>query len=426
MKSENSSTAGFVVTRQPVFDRRLNPWATAVGFSQSPGEEELWADEATAGILLESYMPQRRARERTLVRFSAQALLARAPLLLWPEELLVEVDEADGRVPGVTGIVTELRRAGYGVAVTGWRGAADCADLTRLADVLGLDLDGAGSAGSAGADDLPRRVAAARASGADGVRILVDGLRDWAGMMRAHAARADLLRGFFFQHMTTLRPGVRNVTATQLSRIRLLGCLGRPDADFNELAHLVEADAGLAYRLLVFVNSASFGLGRKVGSIRQAIVLAGWHPLQRWLEMLLITDLSPSARHQELCYYAAQRADFLKRVARAANRPRLGPALSLLGLFSYLEGILEMPASQALERVSLDDALRLALCGHKSPFSPWLALVRAMERADWGEAERLARGVGLELPELARCYRESFVEADTLFRALSAPEPAEA
>lgn len=415
MTDDDSCGMGFLVTRQPVFDRRLDPWATAVGFAQSPAEEQLWADDATGGVLLESYMPQRCARERTLVRFSAAGVLARAPLLLWPEELLVEVDEAGGRDPSVVCAMTELGRAGYGVAVSGWRGDPACAELTRLADVLALPADAA---------DLPGRVAAARGAGRTGVRILADGLTDWASMVRAHAAKADLLRGFFF-HRMALRPGARNVTATQLSRIRLLRFLGQPDADFKALTDLVEADAGLAYRLLVFVNSAAFGLGRKVGSIRQAIVLAGWQALQRWLEVLLLTDLSPSARHQELCYYAAQRGDFLKRVARASGRARLAPSLSLLGLFSLLEGILEMPASQALERVPLDEPLRLALCGRTSPYSPWLALVRAMERADWAEAVRLAAGTKLGLADLGRCYRESFVEADTLFRALAQPEPAE-
>jgi len=100
------------------------------------------------------------------------------------------------------------------------------------------------------------------------------------------------------------------------------------------------------------------------------------------------------------------------------------PALSLLGLLSYVEPILEMPPTQALANIPVAEGIRLALCGRKSAFSPWLALVQAMERADWNEAERVGRSAGLCMAELSRCYRESFVEADTLFRALSTPAPA--
>ncbi|OIO00640.1 MAG: hypothetical protein AUJ49_09480 [Desulfovibrionaceae bacterium CG1_02_65_16] len=416
MTDRKTCAQGFVVTRQPVFDRKLEPWGTEICFAQSELEEPLFSEESTAGLLLESYLPQRGVQhERTLMYFPAQAVLENVPRLIWPDGLVVEVDEQAARAPGLVEVVAELKRSGYGLAVSGWRNDPACAGLTLQADVICVE---AGETGASGA--LPGLVAAARATGA---KVLAGGLMNWESMLHARAAKADMLQGFFFHHMN-LRPGVRSMTATQLSRLRLLECLGKPDADFNALARLVEVDAPLAYRLLVFLNSAGFGLGRKVDSISQAIVLAGWQPLQKWLETILMVQLAPSPRHQELCYYAAQRAGFLKRVARVARQERLVPPLALLGLFSYLEAILEMPPAQALEQVPVDDGIRLALCGRKSPYSPWLALVRAMERADWDEAVRLAAGIGLCLTDLSRCYRESFVEADALFRALSAPEPA--
>jgi len=381
-------------------------------FAQSEQDESLFGDETSASILLEAYLPQRGfANEQTIVFFPAQAVLEGAPRLLWPQSMLVEVDEAAGAVPGLPGAIAEIKKAGYGVAVSGYRNNVACSALTRLADIVVID---------ATAPALGELVTAARGTG---VKTMVSGLSDWETMLRARNTQADLLQGFFFNQMS-LRPSAKSITATQLSRLRLLECLGKPDADFKALARLVEADAALTYRLLLFLNSAGFGLGRKVDSIQQAIVLAGWQPLHKWLEIILLTDLAPSPRHQELCYYAAQRAGFLKRVAKAAGHESLMSALSLLGLLSYIEAILEMPPTQALSNIPVADGIRLALCGRKSPYSPWLALVHAMERADWDEAERVGSSAGLCMAELSRCYRESFVEADTLFRALSSPAPA--
>jgi EAL and modified HD-GYP domain-containing signal transduction protein len=258
-----------------------------------------------------------------------------------------------------------------------------------------------------------------------GAKVQVRGLSNWNGMLLARAANADMFQGFFFSQMN-LPPSGKSVTATQLSRLRLLACLDKPDADFMELAQIVEADAALTYRLLVFLNSASFGMRRKVDSIKQAIVLAGWAPLNKWLKFILIADLSPSPRHQELCYYAAQRADFLKRVAKTAGLERLVPTLSLLGLLSYIEAILEMPPAQALASVPVADVILHALCGKKSPLSPWLALVQAMENAEWDHAEQIGKSAKLSMAELARCYRESFAVADALFRYLPASQAAPA
>lgn len=403
-----------MVTRQPVFDRGLRPWGTAMFFAQPEGEGQLFSDETTANMLLETYLPQRGpSHTQTIVYFPALAVLERMPRLLWPQGIVVEIDEAAGITPGILNAVSELKQAGYGIAVSGFQNAPSCRNLSSMADIIICDARNLENGPS-----LQERILAVQELGA---KSLVRGLASWHPLLEARATNADMFQGFFFNKMN-LRPSQKSVTATQISRLRLLECLDKPDADFKALARVVEADAALTYRLLLFLNSASFGLARQVTSIQQAIVMAGWKPLKKWLEVVLLTDLSPSARHQELCYYAAQRAGFMKRVAKAAGRDSLMPRLSLLGLLSYLEAILEMPPAQALASIPVDDDIRLALCGQPSPLSPWLSMVRAMENANWPRAGELAANIGLCLPDLSRCYLDSMTEADTLFRLLPAPQ----
>lgn len=409
---------GFMVARQPVFDRSLQPWGTAVRFEQALSECDLLCDETTANILLEAHLPQRGpGHVHTLVAFPPQAILEGIPRVLWPQGIIVELPETAGLTPGMEEAVADLKHAGFGIAVSDFDNKRGCRGLNSLADLLVVQAgDGHNGAG------LEDRIAAAHEFGA---KVLVRGLTSWTPMLHARTANADMFQGFFFNRMN-LRQSHKSVTATQLSRLRLLECLGKPDADFKALAHVIEADAALTYRLLLFLNSASFGLARQVMSIQQAIVLAGWQPLKKWLEIALLTDLSPTARHQELCYYAALRAGFLKRTARAAGLIQLQPQLSLLGLLSYIEPIMEMPPAQALAGVPLEDTLRQALCEQKGSLAPWLLLAQAMENADWPYAGRLAQSVGLKLTDLSRCHLESLAEADTLFRLLPAPQGASA
>jgi EAL and modified HD-GYP domain-containing signal transduction protein len=403
---------GFMVSRQPVFDRGIQPWGTAISFAQPDCDDALFSDETTSSVLLEAHLPQRGPGHSTIVAFPAQAVLDGIPRVLWPQGITVEVNEQDCSQDDIVSAVATLKQAGYAVAVANFNNNADCRSLNSLADLIVIS-----AAAEQQGPSLEEKIPAAHEYGA---KVLVRGLMSWAAMLQARAANADLLQGFFFNRMN-LRPSGKSLTATQVSRLRLLECLGKPDADFKALAQVVEADAALTYRLLLFLNSASFGLARQVTSIQQAIVLAGWQPLKKWLEVALLTDLSPSARHQELCYYAAQRAGFLKRVGRAAGMERLVPQLSLLGLLSYLEPIFEMPPAQVLSNVPIDDAIRLALCGEKNGLSSWLTLAQAMENADWAHAARLAKSAGLSLADLSRCQLEAFAEADTLFRLLPAP-----
>lgn len=403
---------GFMVSRQPVFDRSLQPWGTAVNFAQPRNERILFSDEATASVLLEAHLPQRGPSHSTIVSFPAESILEGIPRVLWPQGIVVELCESACSIPGIVKSVADLKQAGFGIAIADFNNIPDYRPLNALADLIVLTAEENNESYS-----LEDRIQAAHEFGA---KVLVRGLTSWTPMLHARTVKADMLQGFFF-HKMNLRPRNKSITATQLSRLRLLECLGKPDADFKALARVVEADAALTYRLLLFLNSASFGLARQVTSIQQAIVMAGWQPLKKWLEIALLTDLSPSARHQELCFYAAQRAGFLKRAARTAGMELLAPRLSLLGLLSYIEPIFEMPPAQVLSNVPVEDSIRLALCGMKSPLAPWLTLSQAMENSDWGLAGRLAKSVGLCFADLSRCHLESLAEADTLFRLLPAP-----
>lgn len=419
MTAHSQICSGFVATRQPVFDRRLEPWGTCVGFVQPPENGPVFSDELTAGFLLAAYVPRRGQLDaQTVVSFDAAAILDGLPRLLPAQGTYIEVDEAAGDTFGIPKAVGELKQAGYGVAVGGFENRSGCSALNSLADVLIIDGDGSSNAGDDAA--LQELIQAAHGFKA---KVQVRGLSTWKHMLQARAVNADRFQGLFFNQMNLAASG-KSVTATQLSRLRLLEYVDRADADFKTLTRVVEADAALTYRLLLFLNSASFGLRQKVDSIPQALMLAGWKPLKNWLKIILITDLLPTARHQELCYYAAQRANFLQRVARAAGLERLESTLSLVGLLSYLEAILEVPMAQALEQVQVADPVQRVLCGQKSPLSPWLALAQAMDRGDWQQAERLAKSANLCMTDLAHCYHESFAEADTLFRDLPRPQTA--
>jgi len=398
----------FLVTRQPVFDQRLAPWGTTLNFHQFDGNSPIFSDELTTSVLLEAYMPQRgQTGQQTQVSFDTAALFDGLPRVIAPLGVQIELEEAVGDTRDLPAAVAALKRDGYGIAVSGFQNRPSCRDLARLADVIIVDMN----------SDTARLAALVAEAKALGPKVQVRRLNDWQNMLKARNSGADLFQGFFFSRMN-LPPSNKAVTASQLSRLRLLECMDKPDADFKELTRLVEADAALTYRLLVFINSAGFGLGRKVDSVQQALMLAGWKALKAWLKIVLLTSMASSPRHEEYCYYAAQRADFLQRAARAAGMDRNVAALSLLGLLSQLEALLEMPPAQALAGVPVADPIKIALLGGESPYRAWLELVRSMENSRWDQAALIGKSAGLSMNDLARCYHESFTETDTMFRNL--------
>ena len=95
------------------------------------------------------------------------------------------------------------------------------------------------------------------------------------------------------------RPLIRVTEALNPNHATLLNLLDRlsgPDATPAELERLVEADAGLSYRLLHVAGLGNAGgLRRRVRSIGEAVVLLGRERLYSWM-LLLVTAATNQGR----------------------------------------------------------------------------------------------------------------------------------
>ena len=69
---------------------------------------------------------------------------------------------------------------------------------------------------------------------------------------------------------------------------RITRLIDSPDGKINDIAGLITEDPSLSASVLRFVNSAFFGLGRTVDTVRGAVVLLG---LERIRELVLVSEL---------------------------------------------------------------------------------------------------------------------------------------
>ncbi|QDT43165.1 hypothetical protein Pan241w_32640 [Gimesia alba] len=76
--------------------------------------------------------------------------------------------------------------------------------------------------------------------------------------------------------------------AQELSRLA-----GDPTASAQDMAHVAEADSGLAAQILRVVNSSFFGFSRQISTIPQAIVVLGTHGVRNIALGLTVSTLRP-------------------------------------------------------------------------------------------------------------------------------------
>jgi EAL and modified HD-GYP domain-containing signal transduction protein len=409
------------VARQPVFEKDLSTWGYGLLYRHA-GEAEtaVFTDDFDATLRVVANAPlcpdTCAPDKRVLIRFPERSILGSVAHALPPETTAVLAQALEAPGSGYLEALTALKRDGYLLALDGpWGGeVAAHSPLDRqfgLADILCLDLAGQTQ------DELAALVRAAeRWPG----RLLARRVEDQQSLELCRDLGFSLFQGFFFKKPQTL--STRKISALEESRFRLLGLLEREEPEYAGLTQAIEADVSLTYRLLAYLNSASFGFGQRVSSIRQAVVLMGWKPIRAWLRLLLLTDMLPPDRTRELAYLSAQRARFLEIAAPLARPAADSEALFLLGLFSLLEPIFNLPMERLVGHLPLTPEVAAALCGEETPYSAWLALVQATENSDWDAVRQLARGLGLTSPAAAEAYQDSLNWADCFFGLLaSAP-----
>ncbi|MGE4553055.1 MAG: HDOD domain-containing protein [Desulfovibrionaceae bacterium] len=310
--------------------------------------------------------------------------------------------------------LARLREENHRIAFTDFSGKTTDPEVLGLANIVAVDML------RADREDLLRQAVQLKQRFPD-LEILAKKVENAELYALAKRAGCTLFQGFFFQKPE--RISGKTISAGQLASLGILSLVEQPDPDIKQLAAAIQKDVSLSFRLLKFLNSPYFGFAREVSSIRDAIILAGLQPMRTWLRLMLITDVTPKDKPNELVFLSAQRGRFLELVARRALSPGGGAVdaerLQMLGLFSLLDSIFDMPMEEVVVSLPLDAELKDTLCRRPTALSPWVDLMVRFERAQWGGLSDAMAALGADPVQVAACYCESMGWANSVFSYLN-------
>lgn len=154
------------------------------------------------------------------------------------------------------------------------------------------------------------------------------------------------------------------------------------DAETYELEAVFRQDPSLSYQLLRLVNSPGVGVGRKVSSFSQAIVILGRQPLRRWLNLLLFAARKDDPRAPMLLARAASRARRMELIEKARGGDRAAQDHAFMaGMFSLLGFLFGVPLAEVLKPLNLGDDMEAALCRREGALGALLDFAEATESA---------------------------------------------
>ncbi len=339
------------------------------------------------------------------VNCTAGALLENLVEALPPDMAVLEILETVEPTPELLAVCRRLKGQGYRIALDDFEWRPELVPLTQLADYIKIDFRNS--------DASDRKRILGQLQGFKGA-LLAEKVETRAEYDQARAEGFTLFQGYYFCQPKLMAK--RKVPANHLVHMQLLEMLDKDPLDLTVVSELVKRDPSLTYRLIRLVNSAGMGLRQEVNSITTALMVIG-DDLFRRIALLAIASEANGGQPAEIVRMAFVRARFCELGSTAS---RVDPMEEyLLGLFSMLPAMLQVPMGEAIADLPLRTSLRRALLGETSAARDRLTWLEFHERGDWEVCDRLARERELDGPKLLSDFTEAVVWADDLISSVS-------
>jgi EAL and modified HD-GYP domain-containing signal transduction protein len=385
------------LARQPIHDANVELFGYELLYRTGPvSHADIGdADQATAEVVVSTIMDigleQLVGEYRAFINVTPAFVLDALPIALPPEQIGLEVRTEHALADDLLFKLQEKSAAGSLIVLDNCDEVPGIEPLLAVADVVKLNVD---------------------VMDEDALRARLTPLADFNAKLLAKNVETpeqfdtckelgfDYFQGYFFcrpQLIAGQRPG-----GNRLILLSLLANLQRETITADELESLIAQDPTLAYRLLRYLNSASFALRGEVRSIRHAINLLGNEALRKWTSLVLMTRLADD-RPRELLATAMIRAKMCELIG-AMDEKASPDAYFTVGLFSILDGLLDMPLPEALESLPLEQATKAAIAEQTGPMGATLQYVLGFEKGAWWEPGTAGNGDELS-------HEDAYIEA---------------
>lgn len=387
MHGDTEAFESMFIARQPIFTPDESVWGYELLFRSGLDNVAIISDEslATASVIADGLtlaVDGLDSKARILINFPEELLVSDAGFALPKDRCVIEILENVRPDKQNLDAVRRLKDAGYVLAVDDFFGQEELRPFVELADIIKMDILALGTERA--------HIESALAGLPRDAHVLAEKVEDNETFKILRDMGFSLFQGFFFSRPEII-PG-RKLTAAETTRLQVLGELANPDFEPARLADILQSDPSLTYRLFRYINSAGFGLTKKITSVKRAIDMLGMVRVKQWLRSVILADLNPSPKAGELAYLAVHRAKFLESVCSSSNRQTCkADSLFMTGLFSLLDAMLGMSMNDILKSLPLEEDVVEALNG-SGDFYDLLRLAATYERGQWGEtAQRLKR-----------------------------------
>jgi len=315
--------------------------------------------------------------------------------------IVLAINPAGGDAAALAAHCARLKSLGYRVALDEPDMRQEWVPLAALADFIRIDVDtrDAIKLGELAVAALKHANATLIAKHVDAEEIL--------DVCRKLGFKA--FQGYSF---TRLQPGKAPRLDSQRLRVMELLNMAVNKAEIGAIEQVLKRDPALSYKLLRYINSAANGMLQPVRSLNHALMVLGYDQLYRWLTLLLFASGEPDFRTLALMKNALVRGRFTELLGRDRLKAGERDGLFIVGVFSLLDALLNVPMAQAIANLKLPAEITQALLKREGIYAPYLELVLASEEGEERILETYAAACGISAKEINDAHAQALLWAD--------------
>lgn len=402
------------VARQAIFDENMNTVGYELLFRDSMTNRfpDVTPEYATAQIIVEQFLgaPLGRLKEYSaiFVNFPYELLVQGMAETLPKDRVIVEILETAEPTPRLLKTVKQLSKHGFRIALDDFELGDTWNEFLPYVSIIKFDVR----------VNTPAEIQHYIQDKADlleGTVFLAEKVETLEEYECFRSLGCTLFQGHFFSKPVIHANNklIQNQTVT----LKLMKEANADSPDFGKIEALLKQDLALSFKLMRYAQNIVFnarGINNfRSQSLRDIIFYLGTNELRRFVLVACLTSVNV-VKTDEIYHQCLIRGKFCElAAARSISRNSSDDAF-IVGLFSQLNSIFEMPMADLIGQIDVSANVMMALKEQRGPLYPYLHLAMLYESHKWEEVSALGQRLGLNRSVIAELMKTAGQWADDI------------
>lgn len=401
------------IVRQPI----VNDKQVALGYEILYHEESLTEEEkdSSAANAIENFLSEMDGdkfldSKPAFLTFTRKLLVRNIPRLFPKNKLVIQIEDSVIVNPLAYQLVLKYKKQGFKVAVVDFEFAPRYFSILDVVDYIKINFKNPKN---------PSLESVSSIGSSFGKTIVAYNVDTKEAFEKAKLCGCTAMQGSFVAEQ--LPSTIHKTNHLQSNFFMLMVAITKDEPDLDEIEELISRDVTLTFSLLRLVNSAYFALREKAKSVKQALVVLGLGQLKQWIYLLSFKQ-DDGSMPDEMIKISFLRGSFASELLPyCKDMPIAKSEAYLLGMFSTLGALMQIPIEEALSNLAISDDIKNGLIKSEGRCGILYNLLLSYEKADWKTMNCYAEELGLPLNVITQTYFECVEVVNSTWNSLMNP-----